>query len=509
MARKPLQQRSQVTPVPAPFGGWNARDALTAMPPTDAITLENFIPDAGGVRLRSGYAQHATGVGSRVDSLMEYSGPTANKLFAGSSAGDIYEVTATATATSLVTGLTNGKFQHVMHGTPAGAYLIVCNGAAAPHMYDGSNWATASVTGCTAGSSTFIHVTTHQSRLWFVQKDTLDAWYLPVASVQGAAQRLQLGPFCRKGGYLQAIASWTRDGGAGMDDQIVFITSKGEAVLYSGTDPTSSTLWAKVGTFTIPEPVGRRCFAQIGADLGLITSQGVVPLSSILPLSATGAAKVAATDKITRAFDSAYRSGSSLFGWQVIENSRERLLVVNVPVVENTETRQFVMNVKTGAWCLWKDIDAQCWSTFGDKLYFGGLDGKVYRYGDTYDDNGAGITARSRGAFSDLGVPNTKHFIMARPNMIAPDGLVPGVAASVDYDTTIPTVVSSPFEGAGGYWDVSTWDETDWAGGTSLVKDWQTINGVGTSVSIATEVTVTDLVEFNTVDVMFEVGSYL
>jgi hypothetical protein len=512
MASRPrrARQRSTIVNLPAPYGGWNARDSLVAMPPEDAIRLENFISDAGRVHLRNGYTSHATGVGTRVDSLMEYSGPTGAKLFAASSGGAIFEVTATATATSLVTGLTNGKFQHVMHGPPAGSYLVVCNGEAAPHMYDGSTWATASVTGCTAGSSTFIHVTTHQSRLWFAQKNTLDAWYLPVASISGAAQRLQLGPFCRKGGYLQAIASWTRDGGAGMDDQIVFITSEGEAVLYSGTDPTSSTLWAKVGTFTIPEPIGRRCFAQIGADLGLITSQGVVPLSSILPLSATGASKVAATDKINRAFESAYRNSSALFGWQVIEDNREKLLIVNVPVVENSELEQFVMNVKTGTWSRFTGIDAQCWSTFGDQLYFGGTNGTVYRYGGVHDDVGEPITGICRGAYTNLGVPNTKQFQMARPNMLAPTGLVPGIAVTVDYDDRMPTVVASTVDTPGGLWDTFLWDTTDWATSEiGLVKDWQTVNGVGSVVSVATEVIVTDEIEFNSVDIMFEVGGYL
>ncbi len=507
MARRP---RSSVVTLPAPFGGWNARDTLAAMPPEDAIRLENWIPDAGGVRTRSGYTQHATGVGSRVDSLMEYSSPTANKLFAVSSAGGLYECSATATATSLVTGFTNSKFQHVMMGTPAGSYLITCNGAEQPRMYDGSTWATASVTGCTAGSSSFIHVTAHQSRLWFVQKDTLDAWYLPVASVQGAANRLQLGPFCRKGGYLQAIVSWTRDGGQGMDDQIVFLTSNGEAVLYSGTDPSSSTLWAKVGTFNIPPPVGRRCFAQIGADVGLITAQGVVPLSQILPLSPTGASKVAVTDKITHAFEEAYRRASTVFGWQLIENAKERLLIVNVPVTDATELEQFAMNVQSGAWCRWTAIDAHCWSNFGDSLFFGGLDGKIYRYGNgASDDNGTPITAVSQSAFTNCGGPNTEQFHQARPSMLAPDGLTPGISISVDYDTDLPEIVSIPYDGAGGLWDVSPWDTTDWAGGSVLVKDWQAVNGVGTTASIATSVTVTEEVEFNSVDLMFEPGGYL
>ena len=57
--------------LPAPYGGWNARDAKTEMKPNEAIVLDNFIPDFQGVQQRRGFAQHATGIaGSFVESLM-------------------------------------------------------------------------------------------------------------------------------------------------------------------------------------------------------------------------------------------------------------------------------------------------------------------------------------------------------------------------------------------------------------------------------------------------------
>ena len=43
----------------------------------------------------------------------------------------------------------------------------------------------------------------------------------------------------RRGGYIKAMASWTLDGGAGMEDQLVLFSSNGEAVIYGGTDPDS------------------------------------------------------------------------------------------------------------------------------------------------------------------------------------------------------------------------------------------------------------------------------
>jgi hypothetical protein len=51
-----------------------------------------------------------------------------------------------------------------------------------------------------------------------------------------------------------AIASWTRDGGSGMDDVLAIITSNGEVLIYSGTDPEGSRRrGAKVGLFSIPK----------------------------------------------------------------------------------------------------------------------------------------------------------------------------------------------------------------------------------------------------------------
>lgn len=506
----PGAQRSLTVTINAPVKGWNARDSLTAMDPDDAWTLENFIPDTSSVHTRRGFSLFATGVGTRCDTLMEYSSPSGNKLFAASSGGKIMECVSTSTATNTATAtFSNGQFQKAMMGTPAGSYLVVCNGTDVPFLYDGSAWATASVTGVTAGSNTFSNIAVHQNRLWFAQKNTLDVWYLDVASISGAAARLQLGPFCRKGGYVQAIASWTRDGGAGMDDQIVFITSKGEAVIFAGSDPTSSTLFGMIGVFQIPFPVGLRCVTQIGADLALITSQGVLPFASILTSSPTGAAKFAATDHITAAFQTAYANGSSNFGWQVIENSRERLLIVNVPMVQNTTIQQFVMNTNTGAWAKFTGLNAQCWATYGDQLYFGGINGNVYIYSGDSTDNGTAITAKMAIAFNNLKSTSTKQFLMARPVMQVPEGLAPGVGIHLDYDTTAIVPVGASYTAGGAVWDIADWDSASWAGGTVLVRDWQTINGYGVSVSPEIQVTTSEQITFYAVDLMYEAGGNL
>jgi hypothetical protein len=47
--------------ITAPIGGLNARDSLAAMPPQDAVTLDNWFPTPTTVDLRKGYTQWSTG----------------------------------------------------------------------------------------------------------------------------------------------------------------------------------------------------------------------------------------------------------------------------------------------------------------------------------------------------------------------------------------------------------------------------------------------------------------
>ena len=95
LKRRQFVQRAaaNVVSLPAPVGGWNARDSLANMAPTDAVTLENYFPSVSNVNLRGGYERYATGLPDDVETLMTYSGATTDKLFAISD-GEVYDVTA-------------------------------------------------------------------------------------------------------------------------------------------------------------------------------------------------------------------------------------------------------------------------------------------------------------------------------------------------------------------------------------------------------------------------------
>jgi hypothetical protein len=215
-----LVQRSaaNVASLPSPVGGWNARDSLANMAPTDAVQLDNYFPGVSNVVLRGGYVKHATGFPDDVETLITYSGGTADELWAISD-GKIYNATsAGAIGAPAVSGLSNSKWEYTNVTTAGGNYLYAANGTNTPYLYNGSSWT--SITGSSSPAITGVTTTTLNSptlfknRVWFIEKNTLKAWYLPTSSVGGAAQVLDLSSIARLGGVLVSMASWTIDAGS-------------------------------------------------------------------------------------------------------------------------------------------------------------------------------------------------------------------------------------------------------------------------------------------------------
>jgi hypothetical protein len=134
-------QVSRTLSVSAPVGGWNARDPIAEMKPTDAVTLENFFCTPYDVMLRSGYSNFVTGIVGNVNSLCSYSPPSgAIKLFAAAGA-NVYDASAAgAVGAAVVTTNLSDKWQHANFGTAGGNFLIMANGIDLPLVYNGSGW---------------------------------------------------------------------------------------------------------------------------------------------------------------------------------------------------------------------------------------------------------------------------------------------------------------------------------------------------------------------------------
>ena len=164
---------NNVASLPAPVGGWNARDSLANMAPTDAVTLDNLFPGVSSVSIRGGYTKHATGMTGQVQSLLVYNAGTNDKMFAVVG-GNIYEVTASGpVGAAKVTGLSNSQWEATNITTAAGGYMYAANGVDKPRLYDGSTWTAidgASSPAITGVTTTDLHgPTLFKNRMWFIQ----------------------------------------------------------------------------------------------------------------------------------------------------------------------------------------------------------------------------------------------------------------------------------------------------------------------------------------------------
>ncbi len=153
----PKQRTALTASITAPIGGWNARDSVAAMPPTDAVSLTNFYPTPTDVILRSGYTVYSSGITGQVNTLMNYAGTSTQTLFAAAGT-TIYNCSTTTATSAYSTSL--DKLQHINISTAGGKYLVACNGINATIVYDGTAWFSIAPTATAQTISTITNSTT-------------------------------------------------------------------------------------------------------------------------------------------------------------------------------------------------------------------------------------------------------------------------------------------------------------------------------------------------------------
>jgi hypothetical protein len=464
-----------------------------------------------------------------VDPMVVYDGTVWSKSATTDTAQTISSITRGGTGnltatltTALAHGLVTGNTVTVAGAVPAefnGAYRITVTGpttftytmATAPSG-NASTVGTYTVKYYITGlnSDKFATVNLFKERLYFVEKDSLSFWYLPVDSINGAVSEFPLGGIFKRGGYLQAMGTWTIDAGYGVDDLAAFITSNGEVAVYKGSDPSDPNDWSLVGLWNIGQTFTRKCVFKFGGDMLLLTEDGLVPLSAGLQSTRLDP-RVNLTDKIFYAISQAASAYAFNYGWQMNYFAKNNMLILNVPVTGGSE--QYVMHNITKSWARFTNINANCWEMSGEDMYFGG-NGFVGKFYDTYADAGQNIRAFTQQAYSYFDRRGQlKRFTLVRP-ILQTDNGVPNVLCgiSVDFDTVdLTTQISfNPSIDPTGLWDIDTWDNANFGGGLVTTKIWQGVTGVGYAGSISLNV-VSQGIEFHwaSTDYVMESGGVL
>lgn len=488
------------TSLPAPVGGWNARDSLAAMKPTDAVVLDNIYPDTGVVRLRPGKLEYATGMSGDGESLLSYNSQTEHKLFCATNVG-IYDVSFFGTVGAPETASSNAQWQSLNFANSGGSWLLAANGYDPMKLYGGSAWvdltalSTPAVTGI--DTSDIDNLCQFKHRVWMVEKNSMSAWYLDTDAIAGPATEFPMGSIFSKGGHLVAQFTWSVDGGQGLDDYLVTATSEGELAVYQGTDPDSVDTFSLVGVYYASPPIGKRCFTKYGGDILYISQQGLFPLSKLL-LSATIDRTIALSDKISGAFAEATQTYGNIFGWQTTIFPNTNAIIVNVPIAESNTSYQYVMNDITKAWCRFTGWNCAAMELFQDQL-FCVLGGSTFRLWVGQNDAGEPITGTCAQAYNSLGAGYQKQVKLARPNIAVEGSATLVMSFDNDFKAfdgfTELTYMSTS---GSAIWDVSLWDVGTWDIGITNVESlWTTIpNEPGYLYSFRLSLT-TDSAQFN------------
>ena len=468
---------AQTYQLPAPTKGWVVGTNLAEAPEGSCYLLENAFPQLNYVRVRNGSASWATGMGAfAVQTLMPWYNGTTGKLFAVCD-GKIYDASSIGVVgAALLTGLSNSYMNYVQFQGLGSSFLFAVNGVDSVKQWNGTAWSTPAITGI--GTAIFSNVTTFKNRLYFVESNSLNIWYLATNAVAGAATSFPMQGVFRLGGYIIAAGSWAIDSTSGIYDSFVIVTSEGEVAMYDGSDPAS---WSLKGTYKISRPLGERCMSKAGGDLMIMTEDGIVPMSKVQTLDQIALQNVAVTQPIQPEWINSVILRSGLVGWQVTLWSLQSMAIINLPKATSADRTQYVVNARTGAWARYVGWDANCFAVYNNKLFYGSSDGRVMQAEVGSADDGQNYTVTIFPNFTSLGGGvNKKQMRMIHPYITSNFYQDMRITVNVDFDLSIPDAPSSfaaPANNA--LWDVSLWDVAVWSGGLQTQKHWQTANGFG------------------------------
>jgi hypothetical protein len=426
-------------------------------------------------------------------------GPPAGRLFAAKG-GNLYDVTLGGvgpwTAEVGITG-TSDYWTSVMMQNIAGAFLLVTNDNGGYSYYNGTTWATPTM-GVAVGEITgvdpakFCFVMLYKKRIWFIEKNSTRAWYLPVEQVTGEATAFDFGSQFEHGGELAQLKSWSMDSGTGMEDQLVAISSQGDVAIYQGADPEDLTTFSIVGDYYVgPLPVGRRQAMSAGGDVLILSQFGLQRVSKILSSKAMAEQVTEHETFIIDPFiGRLMQTDSQLQGWQVLELAKEELWAIGVPRQATTNGGDYLAHKATNkSWSFLRDTTYTSLVNIGPQIFAGTVDGRVVKAFNGPLDNvlldthrGVGIKCQVLPAYNTMGNSGLyKHAMMIRPCFLSTDTPVLKVSMLVDYIppkrasmTALPVFRSY-------FWDdfESLWDVARWGGEFVLFKKWIGISGVG------------------------------
>jgi hypothetical protein len=545
---QPKPRAAQLKTFPAPTSGWIANQNLltpnalgaNGRRVVGASILENWFPTATGIRMRGGSDLFAT-VGNTSDpivSLFSYLNGNAANLFAATSSA-IYDITSPTSADDVyltdqlgnslvdqngnflvssfsipagpdVDLLASGAWSVEQFSTPGGTFLVCVNGVDTPLIFNGTSWSTSpAITGVDPTTLSFVFAS--KFRLWFIQKDTLNIYYLAPNAIGGAATLLPLGGIFTLGGSLMYGGTWSIESGDGPSEQTVFVTSEGEVAAYQGDDPSAAATFTRQGVYRVGTPLGPNSFIRTGGDLTIATNIGLVPLSTAFQRALAALSSVAVSYPIQIEWNSAV--AATVPNWQVALWPAQQMILIAPPNPSGAVPEIFVANVITGAWGSYTGWNVTCMQVFNNRLFFGSDSGKIVEAETTGSDQGAAYTCTVVPLFDPLKSPAAlKTGLEARAVLRGVSQPNVQMSLQADYVVNLPSAPDDTTVTADNVWGTGIWGVAQWGTVANLqtFSEWKSVPGAGYSLSPATQITSGNIsapnVELVSTDLTYDVG---
>ncbi len=439
---------------------------------------------------------------------------TVGQIVTGGTSGataTIYKIVpsvALGEGTLWLTNILNGPFQNNEALTDGGGGGALTNGSEI-----------IAVTGITfppefpsLTTSDLIFAWVYKEALYFIEKNSLRAWYLEPDQAGGQLKAYPLNGFFDKGGSLLWGQSWSlasSDQG-GLSSQNVFTTTEGESAVFQGISPSDAS-WSMVGTYRVGKPLGKHGFIRAGGDIVIATDVGYVALSKAVQVDFAVLAPNAVSYPIEVAWNEAITQRGR--NWQCEIWPEGQMAIVIPPNSDSVDPIWFVSNSGTGAWAPFTHWYATCVLSWNGRLFFGSRDGLIIEAMVSGTDSGQPFTGIYVPLFSDVGKPSSnKAARMARVECKSRAPINEKVSCLFDFDKTVPSPPNSSVVDTGNEWNNAVWNSSIWDADRSAVitKRRHSVAGNGYRISPVFQVTsgseVPLDVEIITLDVTFESG---
>jgi len=525
-----MAQKLETVTIPAPTRGLILSESEAFMQPGAALVCDNWKPTMRGLSLRGGCRKWCDlHPGLALDdplrlpviSTFNYASGINHQMFAADET-KVYNVTASL-PTTVASGRTSGNYAASQMANQGGDWLIAVNDAGNPPLrYDGVSWevltsgyvppggkpSTIDVDltkypgARVDGGQNLSYVCKYRNRLFFIELNSMNAWYLPLNSVGGNLEYIPLSGAATKGGKLLFCATWSLDAGDGIDDKLVFCTDLGELIIFTGGDPGNSANWRQEGRYEMSAPMGMNAHILVGGDLMIATVDGILPTSAAI----TKGRVELELASITRNIKPMWREEVLLkreWPWTMCKWDEYGGMFVSWPGGAPGKRLCAVVNQATGAWARFTGWDATCFVKLREQMYFGTQDGRIMEADRTGYDDGAVYVATMVGGWEMFSSPSqtitwrqSRAIFAARPN----EPFIPQISATTDYVIDIPTPPPAGVDpGVTDLWDEGLWDAGKWDNGVTPVisarnTGWISIGSTGFTHAPIVQITVAQAV---------------